>query len=422
MSIKTFPINSLALRGVLIIPLLLCLFLSYTALKWSFGNTLAKQVEAKEIAEIAVQLAPNDPQSYFALGVQNEKSFLPENFAKALENYEKAVSVSPYDFRLWLALGKARERAGETKSAEKALRRALELAPNYAEPHWILGNHLLRQGNAEEAFLEIRKAVEQDEKFANPAVVTAWQIFDGDLMQISQKIGDSAPIKAQLAPFLAQQKRFDDALTFWNSIPNEEKITTYKKKGEELIGKFVEAKSFRNALTLQSQIATAEDEKFVISSIFNGDFEKEVKIANVGLFDWKISEGAQPQISLDGSQKHGGSRSLILLFNSDTGKELRSIQQTVVVESGKTYKLEGFYRADLKTIATLKWEILDATDNKVLASSNDFTNSADWTALSTEFTTLPTTQAVIIRLGNVTCKQGICPISGKLWFDDFSLK
>ena len=125
---------------------------------------------------------------------------------------------------------------------------------------------------------------------------------------------------------------------------------------------------------------------------------------------------------MDGSQKHGGSRSLILFFNSDTGKDLRKIEQTVVVESGKNYKFEGFYRADFKTLGTIGWDIIDAGDGKVLASTDEISNSNDWKTFSADFATPPTTQAIIIRLGNLNCKQGICPISGKLWFDDFSLR
>lgn len=422
MSIKSVQLNSSVLRAIALIAIIVVACLIYYTFKWSIGSTIATQSENKEVAELAVEMSPNDPQGYFSLAVVNEKSFLPEEFAKALENYEKAVSVSPYDFRLWLALGKAREQSGDTVGAEKALRKSLELAPNYAEVHWMLGNFLLRQGNEEEAFLEIRKAVEQDEKYTNPAVVTVWQIFDGDLTQISQKIGDSPAIRASLAPFLAKQKRYDEALSFWNQISNEEKTTTYKKVGEELLASFITAKSFRNALEIQTQIASSEDERFSLGNLYNGDFEKDIKTSKANLFDWKLTEKAQPQISLDGNQKRGGNRSLILLFNSDTGKDLRKIEQTIAVESNKTYTFEGFYRADLKTLGTIAWEIVDANDGKVLAKTNDVSNSVEWKPLLAEFTTLETTQAIIIRLGNLTCKEAICPTSGKIWFDDFNLR
>ena len=136
MSIKSIRLNSL-FRLFLLAAAVCVIFLSYLALRWTFGKTLAKQAEFKEIAELSTRLAPNDPQTYYALAVFNEKSLLPEDLKKAIENYEKAVSVAPNDFRLWLALGKAREQSGDTQGAEKALQKSLELAPNYSEVHWI---------------------------------------------------------------------------------------------------------------------------------------------------------------------------------------------------------------------------------------------------------------------------------------------
>jgi Tetratricopeptide repeat len=421
MSIKSIQLNGLS-RLILLVAVVGVVFLTYLGLRWTFGKTLAQQADQKEIAELSTRLAPNDPQTYYALAVLNERSLLPEDLKKALENYEKAVSIAPNDFRLWLALGKARERSGDAAGAEKALQKAVEFAPNYAEVRWTWGNFLLRQGKENEAFSEISKAVVADEKYANPAVNLAWQIYDGDLNQISQKVGDSTAIKAQLSPFLVKQKRFDEAFNFWNSIPDEEKKTTYRKNGEEFYTQLVEAKSFRNALTVQSQIAKPDEEKFSVGVIFNPDFEQNVKPANASVFDWKLGEAIQPQISLDASQKQSGGRSLIMLFNSADGKQMRTVDQIVAVESGKNYKVEGFYRSDLKGLGVVKLEILDATDNKVLASADAQAVMKDWSSLAAEFSVPATSQGIIIRLGSVACKSALCPVSGKIWFDNFSLK
>lgn len=422
MANKSFPVNSIVLRILLIVVALICAAAFYYAARWSFGSTLAQQAQFKDVSELAIELSPADSQGYFRLASFYEKTFLPEDLPKSLEEYEKAVALAPHDYRLWLALGRARERSGDAKGAEKALRRAVELAPNYAEVHWTLGNQLLRQGNTEEAFVELRRAVEQDNKYASQIVFTAWQIFDGDVSQIAQKIGDSVPIRAGLAPFLARQGRFDEALTFWNTIPENEMSSVYKTYGDEIYAKLVEKKEYRKALVLYSQMNKSETEKFSVGNIYNGDFERDVKSANAAPFDWQIAAGQQPQIGLDNSQKHGGGKSLVLLFNSQTGEDFRAVSQTVVVESGKSYKFEAFYRADLKTSATLQWEIVDVNDGKIMATTQAANASSDWASLSTDFTVPQTTQAVTVRLARVACKQGLCPVSGKIWFDDITLK
>jgi hypothetical protein len=427
MAIKSISLDNIVWRsGLLIAGGLLCVLAVYFAVKWcvanTVANTLAVQTDSREIAEFAAYLAPNDPKTHFALAALYEKAFSTEDFEKSLEKYEFAVSLAPNDFRLWFDLAKARDRQGDANGAEKAYRKAAELAPNYSRVHWALGNLLLRRGNTEEAFLEIRKAVENDPNYANPAVNVAWQFFDGDIQLISQKIGDSIPIKSSLSAFLAGQKRFDEAFTFWNALSPEEKRDAFREQGEALFRHLMDAGKYHEALSVHSQINQTDGEKFEVGKIHNPGFETNVKTAKASPFEWSIADGLQPQIGFDGAQKRGGSRSLVIVFNSLDGRDFRNIEQTVAVESGKRYVFETFARADLKTQATVKWEIVDTASRQVAASTDAIPANSDWIALRADFNTSPATKAVIIRLARADCPNMVCPITGKAWFDDFSLK
>jgi hypothetical protein len=422
MAIKSIKLNNIARLVVLPVVGLLCVLTVFSAVKWFLGNTLTA-TQVIEAAEISAELSPDDPETHYALAVLHERTFLPADFARSLEEYEKAVSLSPHDFRFWFDLGKARDRHGDAVGAEKALRKAVELAPHYSRNHWALGNLLLREGNTEEAFIEIRRAVENDASYAVPAVTTVWQVFNGDVALISQKIGDSTAIKAALSAFLARQQRFDEAFALWNTLSADEKKIVYKENSEQLLQALLGAQKFRDALTVQSQILQSGGGSFELGKISNPGFEAEVKAVDPGFFEWKIADGQQPQIGFDEKQKHGGNRSLLIVFKSINGQDFRAIQQIVPVESGKRYNFEVFSRSDLKTEATLKWEIVDAADGKVLAATDAAPPaSSDWTALKTEFTTAPSTQAVTIRLARAVCRTSLCPISGRIWFDDFNLK
>ena len=46
----------------------------------------------------------------------------------------------------------------------------------------------------------------------------------------------------------------------------------------------------------------------------------------------------------------------------------------------------------------------------------------DWQQVSFEFTTGPQTEAVLVRLARAGCPDGVCPIFGKIWYDDFNLE
>jgi len=421
MSVKSIPLNSLVRHVVLPVLALFCLLLVFFAVKWYLANSISARAEQRELAELAADLAPSDPQSYYALAVLDEKSFLPEDVPKSLREFEQAVALSPNDYRLWFALGRARERSGDAEGAESAMRQALALAPHYAQVQWAVGNVLLRRGKTDEAFAEIRRAVESDAAFANPAVSTAWQFFDGDLSQISRAVGDSPQAKSTVSAFLARQKRFDEAFQAWNTLSESDKRETYRQGSDELLKHLLQAKKFRDALSVQTQIDLSETEKPAVEKIANAGVETKVNTGNPSVFEWQIAEGTQPTIGVDDKHKKSGNFSLVIAFNSANGQDFRAVQQTVVVAPNEKYRFEVFFRSELKTTATLKWEIVDAADGKILATTEAIAGNSDWSALKAAFTASPNTEAVTIRLARMNCNAAICPIAGKVWFDDFSL-
>lgn len=420
MAVKLIKIETLASRAALLAAGLLLLVGASFFARWFFATSIALHTDYREVADFAVAMSPGNPQAHYTSAVLAGKIFAPEEAAKSMLEYETAAALAPHDFRLWLALGKVRERAGDPAGAELALRKALELAPNNAEVRWTFGNILLRRGKTAEGFAEMLKAAQSDQTYLSPVITTAWQIFDGNLAQIKQYVGDSPQASSALAMFLAKQKQFDEAVEIWNAMPDEAKKTTFKETGEQLYAEMLMAKKYRNALQIRASSGEQTAAQPVAGQIVNSGFEEEVKPRDAGIFEWQIADGAKPQIGFDNVQKRGGNRSLVVIFNSPDGKDFREISQTVQVEAGKTYRFETFYKSELKTAAALVWEIVDATDGKILATSGAVSPNANWTSLRAEFT-VANTEAVTLRLAREGCKSGVCPISGKIWFDDFSI-
>ena len=121
-----------------------------------------------------------------------KRSLLPGDLEDAARHYEEAVRLSPNDYRFWLDLGLTREELGDRAGGEKALRRAVELAPFYANPHWYLGNLLLRAGRGDEAFAELRRAAEADAKLRPQLFNAAWTVYGQNVDEIKKVVGDSA--------------------------------------------------------------------------------------------------------------------------------------------------------------------------------------------------------------------------------------
>ena len=422
MSTKTINLQSFLGKILLLFVGLVALIFLVFAVKIFLGNSISTRVQNKAVAEFAVGMAPNDPQSHFALAVMLGKSFLPADQPKSVSEYEISASLAPNDYRVWLALGKARERVGDIEGAETALRRVMQLAPNYSQARWAFGNLLLRQGKTEEAFKEIRRAVDSDPKFAGPAANTAWQIFDGNIEKVKQTIGDSPPVKSSLAIFLAKQKRFEEAFNIWNALPKERLHTDLKKDGESLATAFLSAKKYKKALQIQKAMAEDGQLVFDFGKLSNGGFETNVKPDKSDIFEWNIAKGLQPQISIANNEKRGGARSLVLTFNATKKTEFRQVTQTIALDGGKSYQFEGFYKANLDTGSTVKWEVVNTVDNKVLASTNDVEKNVDWTRVTVEFDLPEDSEGVIVRLVRSKCPSTVCPIKGRLWFDDIAIK
>lgn len=378
-----------------------------------------------QTAELAAQIAPANPQAHASIAALKAQSFVPDALPAALRENELAAALSPNDWRYWFALSRMRESAGEAEGAEMAARYATELAPNYAQIRWSLGNILLRRGKREAAFAELKRAAELNPEFASGLINAAFQNYQSTgLNDVLDKIGNSAEIRKALVLYLLQDKKFVEAVQIWNQLPAKEKQET----GEQLRASLLAAKKFRTVLPLLSESDTNSIEKSIENQFFNAGFESDINVAGANLnpFDWQIAAGsADPQIALDTTQKHMGNRSLISLFNSAVNQDFRSISQTVTVAANTSYRLQIFARATGTNINNaIRWEILDAEDNRVLATTTPAVASKDdaWQELTADFTTGAATEAIIVRLGRAPCTLSPCAVIGKIWFDDFALQ
>ncbi|HSB26602.1 MAG TPA: tetratricopeptide repeat protein, partial [Pyrinomonadaceae bacterium] len=200
---------------------------SYYAFRWFLGNTMAEYFNTGEsnleLAKIARTLSPNDPLTNWRVGQVAQKKLPLDQSALALVDYEKAVSLSPNDYRFWMSLGVAREQAGETEKAELALRQAIALAPAYAYPHWYLGNLLLRQGRYDEAFSELRTAGESDpEELRGQLFNLLWQVYGSDIESLKRAVGTNAETRANFVLYLLGQQKRDEGMVIWQSLDANE--------------------------------------------------------------------------------------------------------------------------------------------------------------------------------------------------------
>jgi len=385
---------------------------------WSFAHTLARNADTIQASSFAATLSPLDPRARFAYANDLEKTFDLSAIDRSLSEYEDAVALTPHNFLYWLALGQARERAGERSAAETAYRRALELAPNYGQTEWALGNNLLRQGRVEEGIQLIREAVKSDPSFATPAVIAVMQVFDGDVERVSDALGESPLAAAELSRYLVNEGRLDQAVSVWDRLPAEAKISTLRAAGIAIRDKLIDAKRFRDAVKVSSSVEADVTKHASVGSITNGGFEGGVAAQRAELFDWRVGQ-SYPIYGLAEGQKKEGRYSLLVRFPTSTRLDFETISQTVAVEPGTSYELLLSYRSELSTRAEFRWEVVSAASGERLTVSEPLTSGAGWQEVTLEFIVPSNSDGATIRLVRDNCDSPACNIVGSLWFDDF---
>jgi tetratricopeptide (TPR) repeat protein len=392
----------------------LCLLLIQTAARFGFSRMHARYASLGNYlpaADEAVRLSPSDPEAHRTRAAVLNGLQMPAEAAKSLET---ASSLRYRDDYLWIELGNTREELGDTQGALPALDQAVRWAPYYAHTHWQRGNLLLRMGKSSDAFAELRKAALANPGYIPTLIDLAWGIAGGDvktteaLLQINNDTERLA-----LTRFLARKGKgkevIDQTRSFVTPLSVENK--------NELARLLLASKAFREAFSLLGNSETSEP------SFRNGSFEEPLVFSDSG-FGWIIAPEQRSRLAIDVTEKLSGAKSLQIKFDGAWTPGTPLLSQTVIVKSGNTYRLSfGVRTKDLVTGGPPVIIVSDATTSQLLGKSENLpTATTSWIKSSVEFTTLPTSQAAIIRVQRNNCDSSPCPIFGTLWLDEFSIE
>ena len=427
-SVITLTFNPAGLRWVLILPALLALTGAWFAIRWYVGNTIAEytstpDADGIEMARVATRWSPDDALTHWRLANLQERNFSAENLAAAVHEYQLAVQVEPYDFRYWMELGRALEAAGDIENGEKALRRAVELAPAYSHPRWQYGNLLLRQGRVDEAFAELSRAAEADSQMESPVFGLATQLFDGDIDKIGRAL-PSGSLRLHFALSLIGAGKPDQALQVVNTVSAADRKSE-SESISDLIKAFMRRRHYRAALALLPDAQADRSQLPSPDSIWNGGFELPVAYRDETPFHWLINPSSQAQIVIDNTRPHSGRNSLRVTFKSPNKLESVAISQTVVVEPEAQYKLQFYQRSEALITASVPVVVVNDSQGKPLASAPPLpSGTSDWQLVTLNFKSNSGEDGVLITFSRNPCsnQDPICPIFGNIWYDDFNLQ
>ena len=368
-------------------------------------------------ADAAIRLQPSDAEAAFARGSLLKLSGQPE---RSLADFERAVSLRPRDYYLWLELGLVRDEIGDTQGALSSLSEAVRLADYYAQPRWQRGNFFLRIRKYDEGFADLRRAAESNPALLPNLIDLAWGLSKGDARLAEQLIQPkSDKERATFARFLARKGNSQEAVAQLRGLE-----LTADENRSDIVKQLISRNAFREAYEIwrTDKLGTTDRSP---PSIYDGGFEGSVSPDETG-FGWRVSRSLPGiRLAVDSSQPHSGSRCLLIEFLGDSNPSAPIIYQLSIVEPSTHYRLS--FAARTKDIVTGGLPVVIVNDvtseGKRLGHAPPVKQHVDdWEIFTCDFSTSPTTLAVTISLQRESCTTSPCPILGSLWLDSFSLE
>ena len=419
---------SAPLKAVMTLTVMLALFASWFVVRWYLGNTIAEYFHPEdhrlETAQMAVNLAPNDPLPHWRLGNLAQTELPPDQISVAVAEYEKAVSLSPNDYRLWTEFGGALEQAGDFDKAEKALREAVKLAPSYAYPRWYLGNLLLRTDRYTEGFAELQRASEANDQFQPQLFNLAWQLNKDDFDSLRAAVGNTPEVRAAFSDYLIKRGHYDEGLRLWNTLAETEKREN-RLTADSIITNLTANQHYHQAMEIWNEVAPGPAYNAELGHILDPGFENNLAHGPGAVFGWQVQSNSQVQIGIDAGQGHSGSRSLRLFFQVRSHIDAINVSQLIPVQPNAEYDFECYVKTDkLESAETPGIVISNAGDDSVLTGSSSApSGNNDWQRISLSFKAGAKTEAVKVKMLRNSCSDSaVCPIFGTVWYDDFDLK
>src|ERR1700732_2303073 len=211
-------LSSAAARGALVgVALAVAAYLSYFSVQTARA-TYYMETETLHGFERATQIDPGNARNWYLLGRYLQYSFEDSNPQRAIRSYIKALEIDPSATSTWLELAATYESEGNDVAARNAFVTAKKTYPLSAEVSWRYGNFLLRQGELEPAFAEIRHSVEADPGRAAEAVSRCLRVEPDANVILDRVLPAKSEIYMAVMADLAQDRQIENALKVWTRI------------------------------------------------------------------------------------------------------------------------------------------------------------------------------------------------------------
>jgi tetratricopeptide (TPR) repeat protein len=411
-------------RGVLVAAALgLAAFLSFSSIR----NALAEHYAGQETPQgflRAAQLEPGNARNWYLLGRYWQYNLEDPDAGRAIAAYRTSLSFAPQSADTWLDLAAAYESMNDFPAARDAYHKAKQAYPSSAIVAWRYGNFLLRQGEQDSAFHEIRHAVEADPKRAAEAFSRCMRV-DPDIHAILDRVlPSSRDVYVDVMRELLDEGNVEEPLVVWSRMVALHQHLPLSDSNQ-LVDSLIQKMQLNLARQIWDQavglagIPQLRDPPG--SVVWDGSFESGIR--GVG-FAWRISPltgGAQA--SIDEHEKHSGNYSLRVTFDGKSDVNFQNVCQLVAVQPSTTYRFSAWVQTRaLTTDEGIRFQLnAIPSANSSAALTNDLRGTAPWTRIEIPWTSGSDVQEVQICLKRNASAASDNRIQGAAWVDDVAL-
>jgi tetratricopeptide (TPR) repeat protein len=373
--------------------------------------------------EVPVEYFPGSARLNARLAAA-ELSESDQDLANAESCAQRAVNLSPYDYRFRLILASIKEAGGDRSAAEESLESALSLAPGYWDVHYRLANLLVREGKLTRSLDEFRIAVTANRELLAGTLDLVWRASREDVTAVQAVTGNDPKAKLQLAQFLLKASRPVEAANIFSGIDRSERIAA-AQESSQFLNSLIAAGKLETARDLWSDLAGSERPPALI---WNGGFESDIA-KNFVQFEWSFGRTEFARFAIDPAVARTGSRSLRIEFTGrDTTQLDNEIKQLVPLRSGVPYRLECYVKTNgLETPEGPRVVVTDSASSRWIGASEPAAQgSNDWQRLTVDFLAPGSENGGAVGIFvSIKRKPKFSydePTRGTLWFDDFSMR
>jgi hypothetical protein len=402
---------------------LAAILLSYYGVR-NARATHYQELDTRAGYERAVQLEPGDSRNWYLLGRSYLYDLEQPDGQRALDALRRAVALDPYSAEALVDLANAYDSEGDAKKARETFLSADRVYPLSADVAWSYGNFLLRQGDQDEAFREIHKAVELDSKRASEAFALALRV-QPDVNQVLDKaVPGTTAVYLPILHSLSDSGDLNSARLVWKrllalhqKVPMSEMVAYFNELFHQRHGSEA-GELWPQAVSIMLHAPPPDPQG---SLIWDGGFESGYA---GGGFAWHFVPATRNvQIAMDTSEKHSGERSLRILFNGRENLNFEDGCHYILPQARQRYLLSGWIRTQALTSSEgvrLQIFVFTPTANESVLTE-EVHGTQGWKQVQLEWTAPPGASFGTVCARRVMSDQPGADIQGAAWIDDVSL-